>query len=30
MTWRDLFDRAEEFDTDIEAVRKTLVEQRDE
>jgi hypothetical protein len=30
MTWRELFDRAEEFDTDIETVRETLTERRRE
>ncbi len=30
MTWRDLFDRAKAFGTDIETVRDTLVERRDE
>ncbi len=30
MTWRDLFDRAARFETDIETIRKTLAERRDE
>ncbi len=30
MTWRELFDRAEEFDTDIETIRDTLTERRRE
>ncbi len=28
MTWRELFDRVEEFDTDIETIRETLAGRR--
>ncbi len=30
MTWRELFDRAARFETDIETIRTTLAERRDE
>ncbi len=30
MTWGELFTRAAEFDTDLETVRETLSEHRDE
>ncbi|SIR48380.1 hypothetical protein SAMN05421858_2445 [Haladaptatus litoreus] len=30
MTWHDLFDRAKQFDTDVETVRETLSERRNE
>ena len=30
MTWRDLFERAAEFETDTETIRETLAGQRRE
>ncbi len=30
MTWRELFDRADGTETDLETIRRTLAERRDE